>query len=96
MVRSGAAVVTTVAAMYGRPFIPIFRFCDSVWTVRNDRYKLVKSDFAACDAALNPTSFTIYTELTNPVGLDNSPDNLLAGGPLNADQQSNKDKLMPC
>jgi len=67
----------------------------SVWTVRNDRYKLVKSDFAVCDAALNPYEFYDLTpNLTNPAGLDNSPDNLLAGGPLNADQQSNKDKLM--
>jgi len=66
----------------------------SVWTVRNDRFKLVKSQLASCDAGLNPYEFyNLSPTLTNPDGLDNSPDNLLAGGQLTADQQSNLDEL---
>ncbi|HEY4417391.1 MAG TPA: sulfatase-like hydrolase/transferase [Verrucomicrobiae bacterium] len=67
----------------------------SVWAVCNDRYKLVKSDRASCDADINPYEFYDLTRtLNNPVGLDNSPDDLLAGGPLTKDQQSNLDQLM--
>ena len=66
----------------------------SVWAVRNDRYKLVKSEYSACDAELNPYEFyDLSPTLANPDGLDNSPDDLLAGGPLTADQQSNLDEL---
>lgn len=67
----------------------------SVWAVRNDRYKLVKSEYASCDSDLNPYEFyDLSPTLTNPDGLDNSPYNLLAGGPLTQDQQSNLDELM--
>jgi len=67
----------------------------SVWAVRNDRYKLVKSQLASCDAGVNPYEFyDLSPTLLNPDGLDDSPYNLLAGGPLTADQQSNLDQLM--
>ena len=67
----------------------------SVWAVRNNRYKLVKSERVSCDAGVNPYEFyDLNPTLTNPDGLDNSPDDLLAGGPLTADQQSNLDELM--
>jgi arylsulfatase A-like enzyme len=67
----------------------------SVWTVRNDRYKLVKSKRASCDANINPYEFyDLKPNLINPDGLDNSPDDLLASGQLTSDQQSNLDELM--
>jgi arylsulfatase A-like enzyme len=67
----------------------------AVWTVRNDRYKLVKSQLASCDASINPYEFyDLNPTLTNPDGLDNSPFDLLAGSQLTPDQQSNLDELM--
>jgi arylsulfatase A-like enzyme len=67
----------------------------SVWAVCNDRYKLIKSAYASCDASINPYEFYDLTPtLANPDGLDNSPDNLLTGGQLTPDQQSNLDELM--
>jgi hypothetical protein len=67
----------------------------AVWAVRNDRYKLVKSQRAACDANINPYElYDLTPTVTNPVGLDISPNDLLAGGPLTPDQQSNLDQLM--
>jgi arylsulfatase A-like enzyme len=67
----------------------------SVWTVRNNRYKLVKSAYESCDSDLNPYEFYDLTPtLANPVGLDNSPFDLLSGGPLTSDQQANLDQLM--
>ena len=67
----------------------------SVWAVRNDRYKLVKSAYASCDVSINPYElYDLSPTLINPVGLDNYPDNLLAGGPLTADQQTNLNELM--
>ncbi|MEY3897215.1 MAG: hypothetical protein RLZZ214_2736 [Verrucomicrobiota bacterium] len=65
-----------------------------VWAVRNERYKLVKSVRAACDSDLNPYEF--YDLLPkrrpaplNPLGLDNSPDNLLSRPALTPEQKSN-------
>jgi hypothetical protein len=63
--------------------------------VRNDRYKLVKSQLAACDDAINPYEFYDLKPTTvNPVGLDNSPFNLLNNTRLNAREQANLNKLM--
>ena len=68
----------------------------SVWTVRNDRYKLVKSQLSSCDADVNPYElYDLKPTLLNPDGLDNSPFNLLASGnPLTPDQESNLNQLM--
>ncbi len=50
----------------------------NTWAVRNDRYKLVKSDHAPCDSDLNPYEFyDLQTNTFNPVGLDTSVNNLL-------------------
>ncbi len=66
----------------------------SVWAVRNDRYKLVKSEYASCDASLNPYEFYDLTPtLTNPLGLDNSAGNLLASGQLTSQERANLDEL---
>jgi hypothetical protein len=68
---------------------------DAVWTVRNDRYKLVKSELASCDSNLNPYEFyDLKPTSTNPVGLDNSPDNLLAKSSLTASEQANLTTLL--
>jgi arylsulfatase A-like enzyme len=69
---------------------------DSVWAVGNNRYKLVKSERVDCDAGINPYEFyDLSPTPDNPVGLDNSPQDLLASGnPLTADQQVNFDQLM--
>jgi hypothetical protein len=50
----------------------------ATWAVRNERYKLVKSDHASCDSDLNPYEFYDLkpTEL-NPVGLDTAENDLL-------------------
>ena len=65
-----------------------------VWTVRNDRYKLVKSQLAACDTN-NPYEFYDLQPTTlNPVGLDNSPFNLLTKSSLTKPEQVNLIKLM--
>ena len=65
-----------------------------VWTVRNDRYKLVKSQLAACDDAINPYEFyDLKPTKLNPVGLDNSPYNLLNNTRLNAREQANLNRL---
>lgn len=67
----------------------------AVWAVCNNRYKLVKSERAACDANINPYEFYDLTPtLANPVGLDTSRNDLLASGTLTPDQQSNLDQLM--
>jgi hypothetical protein len=67
----------------------------AVWAVRNDRYKLVKSQFASCDSDINPYEFYDLTPTpTNPVGLDNSSFNLLAKDQLTSDEQANFDELM--
>ncbi|MEI6782486.1 MAG: hypothetical protein WCQ21_16375 [Verrucomicrobiota bacterium] len=66
----------------------------SVWAVRNDRYKLVKSEWASGDANINPYEFyDLKPTRINPIGIDNSPYNLLDKGPLTSDQQSNLDEL---
>ena len=65
-----------------------------VWTVRNDRYKLVKSQHASCDQDINPYEFyDLKPTRTNPVGLDNSPDNLLKKSRLTPTEQVNFGKL---
>ena len=67
----------------------------SVWTVRNDRYKLVKSALAACDSDINPYEFYDLTPtLLNPVGLDNSPFNLLTKKKLTPTENKNLNQLM--
>jgi arylsulfatase A-like enzyme len=68
----------------------------AVWAVRNDRYKLVKSQLSSCDADVNPYElYDLKPTLLNPDGLDNSPFNLLASGnPLTPDQESNLNQLM--
>jgi hypothetical protein len=66
----------------------------AVWTVRNDRYKLVKSQLASCDADLNPYEFyDLKPTQFNPVGLDNSPFNLLTKPKLTAPESVNLYKL---
>jgi arylsulfatase A-like enzyme len=68
---------------------------ESVWAVCNNRYKLVKSLRVDCDAGINPYEFyDLQPTVSNPVGLDNSANDLLAGGPLTAEQQANLDQLM--
>ena len=65
-----------------------------VWTVRNDRYKLVKSQLASCDTN-NPYEFYDLQPTTlNPVGLDNSPFNLLTKSSLSKPESVNLTKLM--
>jgi hypothetical protein len=69
-----------------------------VWAVRNKRYKLVKSVRAACDSDLNPYEFYDLLpkrrpDLLNPLGLDNSPDNLLGDTALTPEQAANYDEL---
>ncbi len=62
----------------------------AVWTIRNERYKLVKSDHASCDTNINPFEFyDLKPTVTNPVGLDNSPDDLLAKSQLTQLEQAN-------
>lgn len=71
-----------------------------VWTVLNHRYKLIKLDRAPCDASLGQFEFydlhpTPLNPL-NPLGLDNSPNNLLNNGVpvgLTLEQQANYDAL---
>jgi len=68
---------------------------NAVWTVRNDRYKLVKSELASCDADLNPYEFyDLKPTSINPVGLDNSPYNLLNNRRLDPRERLNLKKLM--
>ena len=62
----------------------------AVWTVRNDRYKLVKSELATCDDTKNPYEFyDLKPTLLNPVGLDNSPFDLLTKTSLTPAEQKN-------
>lgn len=64
-----------------------------VWTVRNDRYKLVKSQLASCDTN-NPYEFYDLQPTTlNPIGLDNSPFDLLTKSSLTKSEQANLNKL---
>jgi arylsulfatase A-like enzyme len=50
----------------------------NTWAVRNDRYKLVKSDHAPCDTNLNQYEFyDLQTNATNVVGLDTAANDLL-------------------
>jgi hypothetical protein len=66
-----------------------------VWTVRNDRYKLVKSQLASCDASINPYEFyDLKPTVLNPVGLDNSPFDLLTKSSLTKPEQASLNKLM--
>jgi hypothetical protein len=66
----------------------------AVWTVRNDRYKLVKSQLATCDDTNNPYEFYDLTPtVLNPVGLDNSPFNLLTKPSLNQSEKVNLTRL---
>lgn len=66
----------------------------AVWAVGNHRYKLVKSQYAPCDAGKHPYEFyDLAPTASNPLGLDNANKNLLAGGELTSDQQSNLDEL---
>ena len=71
------------------------------WTLRNDRYKLVKLDRASCDASLGRFEFYDLSPTPlnpiNPLGLDNSEHNLLSNGVpanLNLDQQLNYNQLL--
>ena len=67
----------------------------AVWTVRNDQYKLVKSAYADCDSEINPFElFDLTRTPANPVGLDSTRDNLLAGGVLTESQRDALDELM--
>lgn len=64
-----------------------------VWAVRNDRYKVVKSVRASCDSDLNPYEFYDLRpkrrpDLLNPLGLDNSNEDLLSQGTLTTEQQA--------
>ena len=62
---------------------------NAVWAVRNDRYKLVKSERASCDADLNPYEFyDLRPTLLNPLGLDNSVGDLLSHPFLTPEQQA--------
>ena len=66
-----------------------------VWTVRNDRYKLVKSQLASYDASINPYEFyDLKPTVLNPVGLDNSPFDLLTKSSLTKPEQASLNKLM--
>jgi len=66
----------------------------AVWTVRNDRYKLVKSQLASCDASDNPYElYDLKPTTINPVGLDNSPFDLLKKSQLTMQEQRNLKKL---
>jgi arylsulfatase A-like enzyme len=58
------------------------------WSLRNDRYKLIKYQRADCDATLGEYEFydlrpTPHNPL-NPLGLDNGPSNLLENGAIPA------------
>ena len=67
----------------------------AVWTVRNDRYKLVKSQLAVCDDTNNPYEFyDLKPTLVNPVGLDNSPFNLLSKSSLTQTEKINLSRLL--
>lgn len=67
----------------------------AVWTVRNNRYKLVKSELATCDATNNPYEFyDLKPTIVNPVGLDNSPFNLLTKTSLTPTEKTNLNLLM--
>ncbi len=64
-----------------------------VWAVRNDRYKLVKSVRASCDSDIDP--YELYDlrpkkrpSPLNPLGLDNSTDELLKKGSLGPEQKA--------
>jgi arylsulfatase A-like enzyme len=72
---------------------------DSVWAIRNDRYKLVKVARAPCDQDKGEYEFYDLTPkpALNPVGLDLAVTDLLTKGqPLNltADQTANYQDLM--
>src|SRR5262249_36289536 len=48
------------------------------WAIRNERFKLVKTERASCDSSENPFEFyDLQPRLSNPVGLDLSINNLL-------------------
>ena len=66
----------------------------AVWTVRNDRYKLVKSELASCDENINPYEFyDLKPTALNPIGLDNSPFDLLTKNQLTPQENANLKKL---
>ena len=68
---------------------------EAVWTVRNDRYKLVKSQHASCDVDINPYElYDLKLTKLNPVGLDNSPFNLLTKSKLTPAENANLNQLM--
>ncbi len=67
----------------------------AVWTVRNDRYKLVKSQLATCDDTNSPYEFyDLKPTPANPVGLDNSPFNLLTKTSLTPAEKTNLSRLL--
>ncbi|MGN6552234.1 MAG: sulfatase-like hydrolase/transferase [Verrucomicrobiota bacterium] len=58
-----------------------------VWAVRNDRYKLVKSERASCDSDVDPYElYDLQPTESNPIGLDNSFNNLLQNDSLTPEQ----------
>ena len=70
----------------------------AVWAVRNSRYKLVKSQRAPCDSDLDEYEFYDLKpdrrpNILNPLGLDNSPDDLLNNRGLTKRQQTNFNEL---
>jgi hypothetical protein len=70
---------------------------DSVQTIRNARYKLVKSARPSCDQNLGEYEFyDLKPTLINPKGLDVAPTNLLVNGDpsnLTRDQRRNYNEL---
>ena len=73
-----ATIYTNCCALRANLYTNMSIQPSNTWTVRNDRYKLVKSDHAPCDSDLNPYEFyDLQTSVTNPVGLDTSVNNLL-------------------
>lgn len=66
------------------------------WAIRNERFKLVKSDHASCDSGDNPFEFyDLQPTPDNPVGLDTALNNLLRRNapPLTPFQQANFEEL---
>ena len=66
------------------------------WAIRNERFKLVKSDRAACESTENPFEFyDLQPTLANPVGLDTEANNLLRDNapPLTPLQAANMAEL---
>jgi arylsulfatase A-like enzyme len=87
------AVSADAAVLYpnGLTIVPT-----SARAIRNDRYKLVWQDRAACDPA-DPYEFYDLTprpgDAVNPLGIDNAADDLLQQLPLTSDQTANRDAL---